>query len=310
MATVEQSAEKAYSSRVNFAATTPAETPNAVGRLGPWQLVRLVSESELARVYQARPVEGDSEQPASYILKVLRREWWQDAEAIEMQRRAAMVGLKLSHPHLLPVLSANLQQPPYYLVTPRVAGQNLAHVLEHQPRLPLPTTLWIIRQVAEGLAELHESLQMIHADVKPSNVIVSPSGHATLIDFGFAHSPSEARHWSARPVMGTLNYIAPEAVTSKLTGEASSDLYSLGVMLYEMIAGRLPFDAKSPEELVRLHREESPRCIRLQVPQLPKPVASLVHRLLSKDPLRRPHSARQLAEELLRLEISAFASFR
>jgi len=293
--------------RANFAATQATDRNQAVGRIGPWQLVRLLCESDLARVYLARPVDATADQPATYVIKVLRREWWRDPQAIEMQRRAAWIGRKVSHPHLLPVLSANVQQAPFYFVTPNLPGRSLAAVLKQGKRLPLPVTLWIIRQVAEALAALHETAQMIHADVKPSNILVSPDGHATLIDLGFAHAPSEARHWSSRPVVGTLSYIAPESVTSSLASEAASDLYSLGVTLYEMITGALPFAASAPDELVRLHRESKPACVRQAMPQLPKPVASLVHRLLAKDPLRRPSSAATVAEELMRLEIECFS---
>ncbi len=300
-------AESTTPVRANFAATQPAEHSSAVGRIGPWQLVRLLSESELARVYLARPAEAASQQPATYVLKVLRREWWRDSQAIEMQRRAAWIGRKISHPHLLPVLSASTQQAPFYFVTPFLAGSSLAMLSQQGKRLPLPVMLWIARQVAEALAALHESAHMMHADVKPSNIVVAPDGHATLIDLGFAHTSSEARHWSSRPVVGTLNYIAPEVVTSSLTAEVSSDLYSLGVSLYEMITGKLPFAAGAPDELVRLHRESKPTCVRHAVPHLPKSVASLVHRLLAKDPLRRPTSAATVVEELMRLEIECFS---
>jgi len=275
------SVEQTPTVRANFAATQSTDRHNAVGRIGPWQLVRLLSESELARVYLARPAGAASDQPATYVLKVLRKEWWRDPQAIEMQRRAAWIGQKVSHPHLLPVLSANVQQAPFYFVSPHLPGSSLAAVLERGKRLPLPVTLWIARQVAEALSALHESAHMIHADVKPSNIIVSPDGHATLIDLGFAHTSTESQHWSSRPVVGTLSYIAPEVVTSSMAAGVSSDLYSLGVTLYEMITGTLPFAASAPDELIRLHRESKPACIRHAVPQLPKPVASLVHRLLA-----------------------------
>jgi len=301
-------AEPTPTVRANFAATQPADRqPSAVGRIGPWQLVRLLSESDLARVYLARPADMPGSAPATYVLKVLRREWWRDPQAIEMQRRAAWLGQKISHPHLLPVLSASVQQAPFYFVTPHLPGSSLGAVLEQEKRLPLPVTLWIVRQVAEALAALHESAHMLHADVKPSNILVAPDGHATLIDMGFAHTPTESGHWSSRPVVGTLSYIAPEVVTSSLAADVSSDLYSLGVTLYEMITGTLPFAANTPDELIRLHRESKPQCVRHAVPQLPKAVASLVHRLLAKDPLRRPASAAAVVEELMRLEIECFS---
>src|SRR4051812_41230232 len=88
---------------------TAASTPLLVGRIGPWQLVRPLGEGNFTRVYSARPAEGSQNQPASYIVKVLRKEWWRDPQAIEMQRREAWVGSKVSHPNLLPVLSASIQ---------------------------------------------------------------------------------------------------------------------------------------------------------------------------------------------------------
>ncbi len=277
-----------------------------VGRIGPWQLVRLLSESEMARVYVARAADAGQEAPASYVLKVLRNPWWRDPQAIEMQRRAAWIGRSVSHPNLLPVLSAGIQQPPFYLVSPKLTGQPLSKILQNKAPLPIPMILWIVRQVAEALHALHETAGMIHADIKPSNIMVSGEGHATLIDLGYAQSKSETGHWSSRPVVGTLHYIAPEAITSSLTAEPSSDIYSLGVTFYQMLTGRLPFPVDDPTELVRLHREASPECVRKLVHDMPKPVASMVHRMLAKSPLRRPSSALEIANELTRLEIECF----
>jgi serine/threonine-protein kinase len=290
------------------AAVTAPVTRKLVGRIGPWQLVRLISESELARVYLARPAEAAPEAPPAYVVKVLRKEWWRDAHAIEMQRRAAWVGRKLSHANLLPVLSAGVEQPPFYLVSPRLEGRTLAAVLAEKRRLPLAVSLWIVRQVAEALDALHTEARMIHADVKPANIMLGPDGHATLIDLGFAHTPAEARHWSTRPVYGTLNYMAPEALTSSLAASPQSDVYSLGVTLYETLTGGLPFIGRDAEQLVRQHREAQPECVRARRPETPKAVASLVHRMLAKDALRRPESAAAVAAELVRLEIECFAA--
>jgi serine/threonine-protein kinase len=286
----------------------PAASRKLVGRIGPWQLVRLLHENELTRTYVAQPVDAPPQAPASYVLKVLRKEWWRDPEAIEMQRRAAWVGRKVSHPRLLPVLSANVQQPPFYTVSPKLEGQTLDTWLAQQGRLPTAHALWIARQVSEALDALHTTVRMIHSDVKPANIMVGPDGHATLLDLGFVQSPVEARHWSMRPVCGTLAYIAPEAVTSSLAAEPRSDLYSLGVMLYEMLTGELPFRAADAEQLVQMHREAKPPCVRDRRPDLSTEAAALVHRLLAKDPLRRPESAAETADLLIRLEIEAFGN--
>src|SRR3972149_187969 len=162
-----------------------------VGRLGPWQLVRLLGEGNLTRVYLSRPADAPSNQPSAYVVKLLRKEWWRDPQAIEVQRREAWVGGRVSHPNLLPVLSASVKEPPFYVVMPRLDGASLAQILTEQGRLDIPVALWIARQTADALAALFDATGMIHSDVKPANILVSPTGHATLLDFGFAQTPSE-----------------------------------------------------------------------------------------------------------------------
>jgi eukaryotic-like serine/threonine-protein kinase len=236
----------------------------------------------------------------------LRKEWWRDPQAIEMQRREAWVGSKVSHPNLLPTLSASIQEPPFFIVTPLLDGFPLSRILADRERLPIPLALWIARQTADGLSALFEIAGMIHTDVKPANIFVAASGHATLIDFGFVQTPAEASHWATRPLAGTLAYIAPEMVTSSLAAGPRSDLYSLGVTLYEMLTGQRPWETEDPGELATLHREARPTDVRALRPDTPKPVADLIHSLLAKDPLRRPASAHELATRLVRLEIKSF----
>jgi serine/threonine-protein kinase len=306
MATVEST----RTSRHNYVS---AETSPLVGRLGPWQLVRLLAEGNFTRVYQARPAAPDgpecesSRRSAAYVLKMLRKEFWRDPAAIEMQRREAWVGTKVSHPNLLPVLSASVQEPPFYVVSPLVDGAPLAQIVFDQGPLVVPLALWIARQVAEGLDALFAAVRLIHADVKPANILVSPSGHATLIDFGFAQTPAEASAWATRPLVGTLAYLAPEMLTSTLTAGPRSDIYSLGVTLYEMLTGRRPLESDDPAELATLHREAKPADIRSLRPEVPESVAELVHTMLAKDPLRRSTTAADLSRKLMRLEIDCFA---
>ena len=232
-----------------------------------------LGEGNFTRVYAARPADGPQNQPAAYVVKVLRKEWWRDPQAIEMQRREAWVGSKVSHPNLLPVLSASVQEPPFYIVSPKVEGVPLSQVIAERERLAVPLALWIARQTADALDALFEEAGMIHTDVKPANILVSPTGHVTLIDYGFVQTPAEASHWATRPLAGTLAYIAPEMVTSSLAAGPRSDIYSLGVTLYEMLTGHRPWDTEDPGELAKLHREAKPTDIRVLRPDTPEPVA-------------------------------------
>jgi len=283
------------------------EQPRKVlGRLGPWQLLRVLGEGTMTRVYLARPAEGEAS-GAAYAVKSLRREWWGDPKAIECQRREAWVGQRVSSPHVVSVLSAGVSAPPYHTVAPRLEGQTAAAMLAAGARPSLPVALWIARQAAQGLDALWRQAGVVHGDVKPANLMVGPEGHTTLIDLGFCQSPRDTRSWAARPVVGTLRYLAPERVTSTTEVDVRGDLYSLGATLYELIAGRPPHAGETPGELIQQHRSERPECLRRVAPGTPKGVASLVHRLLAKDPLRRPATAGEVIDELAPLEIECFA---
>lgn len=277
----------------------------AVGRLGPWQLLSTLGEGATTRVYLARPI--DAEGGGSYALKSLRREWWSDAAAIEAQRREAWVGQRVHSPHVVSILAAGVSAPPYYTVAPRIEGRTAEAMLSDGRRPPLAVALWIARQAAQGLDAIWRSVGMVHGDVKPANLIVGPDGHTTLIDLGFCQSPRDARGWADRAVVGTLRYLAPERVTSATTVDVRGDLYSLGATLYELVAGRPPHDGATPAAIVEQHRTARPECLRKVAPGTPKGVASLVHRLLSKDPLRRPATPAEVVDELAPLEIECFA---
>lgn len=259
----------------------------------------------MTRVYLARPV-GAEASPAAYAIKSLRREWWSEPLAIECQRREAWVGQRVSCPQLSPVLSAGVTAPPYYTVMPYLEGQTAAEMLAKDKRPPLPVALWIARQAAQALSALQDGVGMIHGDVKPANLMVGPDGHTTLLDLGFCQKPDEGSSWAQRPVVGTLRYMAPERVTSATRIDTRSDLYSLGATLYELIAGRPPHDGDTPATLIHQHRTERPECLRSAAPGTPKAVASLVHRLLAKDPMRRPATPDEVANELAPLEIECF----
>jgi len=275
-------------------------------RIKQWELVGLAAEGALGHIYRAQPAGVPPGRPAPYALKLLRPEWEKEPRAVGTICREALVGRTVHHPHLVSVLSADIVQPPYFVVMPWLTGTTLAQRLACQPVLELPDTLWIVRQAAEALDALHAAGWM-HGDVKPSNLFVSPEGHVTLLDLGFARRPAEIGSVLDRCVMGTCNYIAPEMITSALRTDIRSDLYSLGVVLFEMLSGRLPWKASDLADLARQHHEVRPPELRHLVPGLPTGVARLVREMLCKEPLRRPQTPRELLERLVPLEIAAFA---
>jgi len=296
-----------------------AERAEFPQRVGSWELVGLTGEGALTRVYRARPLpparapapkqaalaEAAADRPAAYALKMLRPEYGDDPRAIALLRREALVGRSVSHPHLISVLGAGMRKGPHYVVMPWLGGATLAADRAAGNGLDQPTAFWIARQVAEALGALHDSGWM-HGDVKPSNVFLSPEGHATLLDLGFARRTDRPEPAAQRVVAGTCNYIAPEMLSRGHPVDGRSDVYSLGVVLFEMLSGRLPFEGADAAEVARKHREARPPSLADLVPGLHPDAAILVGQMLAKQPLRRPQSPRELIERLTRLEIGTF----
>ncbi|NQT36470.1 MAG: serine/threonine protein kinase [Planctomycetes bacterium] len=274
-------------------------------RLDRWEAVSLASRGPLARIYRGRPL-GPAPAGATYALKVLEDRWQDDPRAVECFRREALVGRTVSHRHLVSVLASCVRRSPRYLVMPWLEGQTLAARLAAGWRPEIPAALWIARQIAEALDALHLA-GWIHADVKPSNIHLSSTMHATLLDLGFARRPSESESVVNRCVVGTCGYVAPEMITSTLRSEASSDVYSLGVVLFEMLSGRLPFEGSDAAELAVQHLRAAPPDLGPLVPGAPHRLVRLVRRMLAKEPLRRPHGARTLIDQFAALEIETFA---
>jgi serine/threonine protein kinase len=288
------------------ATATPVTCQEFPQRVNQWELVRLAAEGSLAQIYRARPAEGPADRPAPYALKMLRPEWQDDPNATGLLLREAVAGRSVSHPHLIPILAASISEPPRYVVMPWLDGSTLRAWLAAGRHLDLPVVLWIARQTAEALDALHAAGWM-HGDVKPSNIFLSAEGHVTLLDLGFARRNDETGSAVDRCVMGTCNYMAPETITSALRADVRSDIYSLGIVLFEVLSGRLPFQGADLAELAEQHKTATPPDLHELAPHLPEQLVELVHRMLAKDALRRPQTPHELVRHLVKLEIATFS---
>jgi serine/threonine-protein kinase len=272
--------------------------------VGSWQLMGVAGRGSFTEVYFAKPLGCQADWPADYALKMLQPSQETNPVATRLMRREAEVGQHVSQAHLVPILEAHVREAPCFLVMPRLSGAALGQVLAAMGRLAVRQALWITRQIAEALEALH-ARGWLHGDVKPSNIVVSTEGHATLIDLGFALRREESYFSLDRPAIGTLHYVAPEVLTSALATDQRSDIYSLGVALFEMLTGRLPFDYTSPGRLVEAHRNQPVPDPRRLLPCLSDGIVKLLGRMMAKEPLRRPQSARELIELLVPLEVEA-----
>ena len=261
------------------------------GRVGRYRLEEVLGEGASGVVYRASDESG-----AAVAVKLLRPEHAGDATSRRRFLREARLAAEIRSRHLVPILELDDSGAVKYLVMPFYAGGSLRDRLRRARRLAIDEALDLAAQLGRGLDDLHEH-GIVHRDVKPSNVLLDAEGVAALTDFGLARAADWTRLTRDGQVVGTPQYLAPELIEGDEATPAS-DLYALGCVLYECLAGAPPFRARHPAELAFAHLTETPPDPRGERPELPADVALAVLTALEKEPAARPTSATALARML------------
>lgn len=275
-------------------------------QVGPWRAVARVGCGRFSDVFRATPAAKPHSLEASYILKVLRDRYENIPENVQCFCRAAQVGKRVSHSSIAPVLDVHVMERPYYLVLPWVEGLSLRAHFQDRHQIAIPSLLWVVRQIADALGALYDA-GYLHGDIKPENIIVSPDWHATLIDLEFARKVVPDASDPPVPLLGTAPYLAPEIVLSRSAPDVRADIYSLGIVLYEGLTGSSPFQADTPQSLIKSLRCHGVPNLRQVMPHLPRPLAELVCSMTAKEPLRRPQTPHEVVAALVDMEIETFA---
>jgi serine/threonine protein kinase len=271
----------------------------ALPKIPGYEIFRCLGGGPLTQVFSASEIATD----AACALKILRAELEDQPTAVKLFQREARAGLTVRHPHLVRLHHAHVTRPPYFLVMDLLRGESLRRRLRRDYRLDLASALWIARQTAEALAALHRA-GFLHGDVKPDNIRLIDDGTALLLDLGFAHRPGENVHLLKQGyVLGTVNYLAPELCGKDLEDNLPSDLFSFGVMLFEMLTGRFPYAAGTLKQTFRRHCFDPPADIRCHVGSLPAALVHLMDRLLARRPADRPRAG-AVVQQLIGLEIA------
>jgi serine/threonine protein kinase len=260
--------------------------------------LRYLGGGPLFQVWEARPLDD----VVPVALKLPRPESAADPTALALLRREARAGLAVRHPRLVRVLRSHPAADPPFVVSELIPGESLRDRLKRAGRLGVRAAVWAARQAAEALAALHKA-GLVHADVKPANILVTADGRATLIDLAFAHEPGENRELlKAGFVMGTANYLAPELCTKPPREGPAADVFALGVTLFECLTGQLPYPGGSAEEAIRRRRTDEPRDLTDVPGEWPDRVAEAVRAMLATDPRDRPTAAR-VVREMVQIEV-------
>jgi len=256
---------------------------------GPFELIRAAAPGDLG--------------PGCYVLKIAKSN---SDITRALLRREALGASQVSHSSLIPVLAAECYAPLSHLVLPYLEGITLRRLLDSSQRLPISYSLCVVRQIAAALAGLH-SAGWLHGQVRPEHIILSPHGHATLIDLSQARRLESSECDASGALPDSTAYAAPETAFSRGRITAAADTYSLGIVLYESLTGQPPFQASSPRELMHSHFHVVPPDLRELRTDVSLEVAELCRRLLAKEPLRRPAMS-QVVRWLAELEIIELAS--
>ena len=256
----------------------------------------LLGSGGMAKVYLAY----DEVLGREVALKVLREQYAENDEFVERFRREAQAAASLSHPNIVAIYDRGCSEDgSYYIVMEYVPGGTLKDRIVQDGPLAPHRAAELAAQIAGALGAAHES-GVIHRDVKPQNVLLTAAGDVKVTDFGIARAASEASISGTSTILGTVSYMSPEQAMGKVVGPGS-DLYSLGVVLHEMLAGKVPFEAETPMAVSMKHVNQPPPSLNETSPGLPEGLNAIRAKLLAKDPKNRYASAAEVVEDLRRV---------
>lgn len=262
---------------------------------GRYVLEEVLGEGGMATVYRARHKLVD--RPCA--VKILHGEVTREPNVKERFRREAVHAQRLAHPNIIEVFDqGETDEGTSFLVMELLPGESLANVVARGP-MPVERVLRLGIQMVRALARAHD-FEVIHRDLKPENVFVLPGDRIKLLDFGIARGMQETRLTSVGEIFGTPEYMAPEQGTSTEAGPAA-DVYSLGVILFELLSGDLPFEAPNAPTMLVKHLSEPVPHVRDRAPKVPEALDELIHSMMAKSPADRPVDAQAVQVRLTRI---------
>ncbi|MEO2211917.1 Stk1 family PASTA domain-containing Ser/Thr kinase [Paenibacillus amylolyticus] len=259
---------------------------------GRYEVIERVGGGGMALVYKAQDLLLNR----NVAIKVLRQQFVHDEEFIRRFRREAQSAASLSHPNVVSIYDVGQEDDVHYIVMEYVEGKNLNEIIKERAPLQVDESVRIASQIADALDHAHHN-QIIHRDIKPHNILIGRNGRVKVTDFGIARAVTSTTITQTGSVVGSVHYFSPEHAKGIVTGE-KSDLYSLGIVLYQMLTGQLPFLGESPISVALKHLQEEFDEPRKFNPLIPQSVENVILKSMRKNPQERYQSAKEMQTDL------------
>lgn len=257
-----------------------------------YEIIKTIGEGGMANVYLAHDTILDRK----VAIKVLRGDLSNDEKFIRRFKREALSVSNLSHPNIVEVYDVGEEDGNYYIVMEYIEGKTLKQLLQKRGALTLTEVIDIMSQLTDGLAHAHEAY-IIHRDIKPQNIMIEDNGRIKITDFGIAMALNSTQLTQTNSVMGSVHYLPPEQANGK-GATVKSDIYSLGILMYELLTGSVPFKGDTAVEIALKHMKEKIPSVRKQNPTIPQSVENIILKATAKNPKNRYDSVREMHADL------------
>jgi serine/threonine protein kinase/Tfp pilus assembly protein PilF len=289
------------SDKISASPTKTLETPTeeltrGTTFAGRYEIIEELGKGGMGKVYRAE----DEKIKEEVALKLIKPEIASDKKTIERFSNELKMARKIAHRNVCKMYDLGEEKGTHYITMEYVPGEDLKRLVRKVGQFSAGKTISIAKQVCEGLAEAHR-LGVVHRDLKPQNIMVDEEGNARIMDFGIARSVKGKGITGAGVMIGTPEYMSPEQAEVKEVDQRS-DIYSLGVILYEMVTGRVPFEGETPLGIAMKHKSEMPKDPREFNTQIPEDLSRVILRCLEKDKEKRYQSAEGVLSELIKIE--------
>ncbi len=257
-----------------------------------YEVRKLIGEGGMANVY----LGYDTILERDVAIKVLRGDLADDEKFVRRFRREAQNASLLSHPNIVQIYDVGEDDGNFYIVMEYIKGQTLKQLIKKRGRLSVPETVDIVSQLTDGLAHAHDSY-IIHRDIKPQNIMILEDGMVKITDFGIAMAINASDLTQTNSVMGSVHYLPPEQASGK-GSTIKSDIYSLGILMYEMLAGTMPFKGETAVEIAMKHLKNPMPSIRKENPTVPQSLENIILKATAKNTKNRYNNVREVYDDI------------